>query len=65
MQFDIADDVWNYMEDLTCERDTERTPKSFVHFGSCVAAWGVQDEELSQTPDSSSDPEEQEEELIS
>lgn len=38
MQFDIAEDVWNYLEDLTCERDTERTPKSFVHFGSCVAA---------------------------
>lgn len=38
MQFDIAEDVWNYLEDLTCERDTERTAKSFVHFGSCVAA---------------------------
>lgn len=38
------------------ERDSERSPKSFVHFGSCVAAWGVLDEEFSQTPDSSSDP---------
>lgn len=43
MQFGI---IRNTVCVCVYERDSKKQPNSFVHVGSCVAAWGVQDEEF-------------------